>query len=102
MNLREDKLMVGIITGILVPVLTYGVLTFIFHSLTQIGLMDPTGFSPTWRQRTISLLAICANLIPFNLHKKARHDYAMRGLVFPTVIMVVVWVFVFKEAIFGN
>jgi hypothetical protein len=100
MNLREDKVLVGVITGILVPIVSYGLLTLIYSLFTSIGLMDPDGFSASWRLRTTLLLAICSNLIPFNLHNKAQHAQAMRGLIFPTVIMVVIWVFMFRDVIF--
>ncbi len=100
MNLREDNLIVGIITGILVPVLAYGLWTLLFTALTKAGIMDPDGFSESWRARTLALLAICSNLLPFQLHKKWRNDQSMRGLIFPTIVFVGIWVYVFKSAIF--
>ncbi len=100
MNLREDGVLIGIITGILVPVLAYGLLTLLFTLLTQVGIMDPTGFSESWRLRTIALLAICANLVPFQMHKGWHNDQSMRGLIFPTILFVAIWVFYFKADIF--
>ncbi|MFT4665640.1 MAG: hypothetical protein ACI8YQ_000663 [Polaribacter sp.] len=100
MNLREDTFQVGLITGILVPVLAYGLWTLFFSTLTTLEIMDPVGFSPSWRARTLALLAVCSNLIPFNLHKKAHHDNAMRGMVFPTVILVGIWIYMFQDVIF--
>ncbi|MFK7809113.1 MAG: hypothetical protein AB8F74_15025 [Saprospiraceae bacterium] len=101
MNLREDKFLVGLITGILVPVLAYGLWTGLFSALTALEIMDPKGFSATWRARTLALLAICSNLIPFNLHMKAKHDNTMRGMILPTVVLVIIWVFMFQDAVFG-
>jgi len=100
MNLRENSFQSGLIIGILVPVLAYGLWTLFFSALTNIGIMDPVGFSPSWRARTLALLAICSNLLPFNLHKKAHHDHAMRGMVLPTVILVGIWVYMFQDVIF--
>lgn len=102
MNLRDNKLIVGIITGILVPVLAYGLWTLFFYTLTALEITRPDTLSATWRARTIALLSICANLIPFNLHKKANNDESMRGLVFPTVTMVGIWVYVFWDVIFQS
>lgn len=100
MNLREDKFLVGVVTGILVPVLAYGLWTLFFSTLTILEIMDPKGFSETWRARTLALLAICSNVLPFNLHKKAHNDNSMRGMILPTVVLVGIWVYMFQGAIF--
>lgn len=100
MNLREDTFQAGLIIAILVPVLAYGLWTLLFSTLTSLEIMDPVGFSASWRARTLALLAICSNLLPFNMHKKARHDNAMRGMVVPTVILVGIWIYMFQDVIF--
>ena len=100
MNLRDNNIIVGIITGLLVPVLAYGLWTLLFNLLTSVGVMDPSGFSASWRLRTVALLSICMNIIPFNLHKKWRHSESMRGLIFPTILFVIVWVIYFKNDLF--
>ncbi len=102
MNLRDDNIKTGIITGLLVPILAYGLLTLIFSLLTQAGVMDPSGFSESWRMRTLSLLAICSNILPFNMHKNKRHNESMRGMIFPTLLFVAAWVFYFKDVLFAN
>ena len=100
MNLREDTFKSGFIVGILVPIVAYGMWTLLFSTLTSLNIMDPVGFSATWRARTLALLAICSNLIPFNLYKKAHQDNSMRGMVLPTVVLVGIWVYLFQGAIF--
>ena len=99
MNLRTNDFKVGLITGLLIPMLSYGILTLFFTLLTNMELMDPSGFSESWRSRTLALLAICGNLIPFNLHKKARHEASMRGMIFPTILFVGIWVWWFRGSL---
>ncbi len=101
MNLRTNDFKVGLITGLLVPILTYGLLSLLFMLLatllTSLELSDPNTLSQNWRERTHVLLAICGNLIPFNLHKKARHEASMRGMIFPTILFVAIWVWWFRS-----
>ncbi len=97
---NRNHILAGIILGIITPILGYFLIDAIFKLLNELGIMDPDGFSFTWRERTTSLLAICMNLIPFQLYKLKRFDNAMRGLIFPTIIMVAYWVYHFRHAFF--
>ena len=102
MNFKQNNIKIGIMQGLLLPFLGYWLWKGIFGLLTLVQVMDPTGFSESWRERTFALLAICMNIIPFQYHQKNRNDDTMRGLVFPTVMFVVIWVVVFREDIFGQ
>ena len=102
MDFKDNSIKVGIILGLLLPFVGFWLWKGVFEFLTMAGVMDPTGFSEDWRQRTFALLAICMNIIPFQYHQKRRNDNTMRGLIFPTVLYVVVWVVVFRESIFGQ
>ena len=98
--LNQNNVVIGLILGTLIPVLGYLSIDAIFNVLDQAGIMDPDGFSFTWRERTTSLLAICMNLIPFQIYKNKRHDQSMRGLIFPTLCFVAYWAYHFKDALF--
>jgi len=99
--LNRNDIKVGIILGILLPIIGYFFFGAVFELLTKAGVMNPDGFSSTWRQRTIALLAIVLNLLPFQFFKGQKYDQSMRGLIFPTVLFVFIWVFYFKDALFG-
>lgn len=98
--LNRNNVLIGLLLGIVVPVFGYFFIDSIFNLLDQLGIMDPDGFSFTWRERTTSLLAICMNLIPFQLYKTKRYDQSMRGLIFPTLLMVFYWVYYFQDVFF--
>ena len=51
--------------------------------------------------RTIGLLAICTNLIPFEICRRKRYDDTMRGHCFPTLIYVAFWVYKHFYMLFG-
>ena len=102
MDLKSNSIKNGIIIGLVLPFLGFWLWKGFFELFTMAGIMDPTGFSEDWRQRTFALLAICMNIIPFQRNQKKRHDETMRGLIFPTVMYVIIWVVFFRESIFGQ
>ena len=67
----KDSIFTGIIIGTLVPVIGFFVIEQIFNLLIQMDLMEYVdGKAVSRRLRTMSLLAICCNLIPFNIAKE--------------------------------
>ncbi len=100
--MEKDSIFTGIILGILVPVVGYVIIEQIFAVLMSMGLMEQvSGEAVGRRLRTLSLLAICVNLIPFNIAKRNRWDQTLRGVVFPTIVYVGAWVLKFKDVLFG-
>jgi len=102
MFLKKDSIKIGIIVGLVLPFLGLWLWKGIFELLTVANIMDPSGFSESWRERTFALLGICMNLIPFHYHQKKHNDETMRGMVFPTFLYVVIWVIFFRDSIFGQ
>lgn len=97
----KDSIFTGIIIGTLVPVLGYFAIEQIFNLLMHFNLMEQVDGSAVGRRlRTMSLLAICCNLIPFNYAKRNILDKTLRGIVFPTVLYVGFWVWKFKEVLY--
>lgn len=99
---NKNAVSTGIILGLLLPFLGFWLIKGFFELFTYFELFNPNGFSASWRARTIALLAICANIIPFNLYRKRRFDDSMRGLIFPTIFFVAIWVYQFRADIFQN
>jgi len=97
--MQKDKIVLGLILGFLLPVVGYALLLEIYDQLSSSGIISDEGFSRTFRERTIALLAICFNLIPFTYFNRRRMLNGMRGLVFPTVLFVIIWLFYFRESI---
>lgn len=95
---NKNNLAFGLVCGILVPIIGYGILEGLFSLLS---MLVNEGYGK-WSMRTISLLAICFNLIPFNFYKNKKYVQSMRGVILPTVIFAVVWAVIHRDYIFPS
>lgn len=91
----KDQLPFGLALGVIFPLLGYVALKGLFVVLSQFVNSD----YGDWRTRTIALLAICFNLIPFNAFIKKKHEHSMRGVIIPTVIYGMIWSIIYRETI---
>lgn len=99
--MEKDSVFTGIIIGMLTPVIGYFVVESIFALLTHFELMEYVSSSgSSKRQRTLALLGICCSLIPFHIAKRNYWNQTLRGIVFPTLIYVVAWIYYFKDVLF--
>ncbi|HMP32117.1 MAG TPA: hypothetical protein PKD85_21100, partial [Saprospiraceae bacterium] len=96
-----DSKLLGFVLGAILPLLGFILVDTLFEFLSQQGLMAQTsGAGVSRRMRTVALLAICSNLIPFQWAKRNRYDDTMRGIIFPTLIYVGYWVYFFYDHLF--
>jgi hypothetical protein len=99
--MHKDSILTGFVLGAIIPVLGYIVIDYIFLLTTQLGLIEEVSMSSAGKRfRTILLLAICTNLIPFQIAKSRRWDDTLRGIVFPTLVYVGFWVYKFYAVLF--
>ena len=96
---KYDKLWIGIIAGLLLPVFWYIVLQNLYDGIETMGWLGDGYIPSEFRQRTSALVGICLNILPLQVFKARRMDRAMRGVVFPTVLLVVVWLYFFGSAV---
>ena len=100
--IKRDKIWLGVTTGLVIPIMGFGILLSIYDGLEQMDLLMGKSFSPTFRVRTLSLVSICLNIIPIQFFQK-RHMYnSMRGLVFPTILYIILWLFYFRDILFPS
>jgi hypothetical protein len=50
---------------------------------------------PNFRERTIGLIALILNVIPMQIFNKRNWQEAMRGIVFPTLAYVILWMYLY-------
>lgn len=95
------EILKGLAIGIIIPVAAFYLVKFIFGLLVSQGLMDGTtsGISDR-RLRTISLIAICFNIIPLQIVSKRRGTSLIRGIVLATLILGGIWIYQFKDGLF--
>lgn len=97
---HPDRLWIGIIIGLLVPFIGLGLLLSVYEWLEEAGLASPIGLSRQFRLRTLSILALALNLIPLTIYNRQYFIHTMRGIIFPTLFYVAMWVWFFKGELF--
>lgn len=90
--LNQNKILTGLIVGLILPVIGTVLIFNIFKILALIGGASGEGFSPDFRERTSAVIALALNLIPMNLFRRRRWELAMRGMVIATTILAFIWV----------
>lgn len=97
----KNSLWFGILVGISVPILGSAIVMIIFEQLAKMGYIQgsPGNFSIV-QERTIYVLGIMFNLIPFQLFKIKKSEKALSGVVMMTILAVFVWVIYYYKSIF--
>lgn len=98
--LNRNEIWAGLVFGILLPALGFLLLYNLFSLLEIKGAASGAGFSPNFRERTLTLVALALNLIPLNIFRRRRWDLAMRGVVIATAVWAFVWVVRFGLSLF--
>ena len=92
-----DSIFIGLALGAVFPVIGFIMTETIFGLLTDMNLMEQAGTGVySKRTRTVALIAICFTLIPFNFSKRRRWDDTMRGIIFPTLLYVGLWLYKYQ------
>ena len=99
MTKKADKIWVGLLTGIVLPLLVMGIVY-----LSSFGYMTMPQFlrRMVFANVILKLLSLCAvvNLGAFFLYYRVEYDKASRGVVFATMILA--FVVVFKKIMDGT
>ena len=97
----RNNFWIGLAVGICLPVMAYGVLLTLSDFVDESLLSADVSISRGFRERTLSLIAICCNLLPFHLFNRRYADQSMRGMILPTVLYVGVWFWMFGRHLIG-
>lgn len=100
--LSRDSILVGVILGIIFPVVGYAILFYLKEALTSIGVIPQLYSELPSTMRTMAVLAICFNLILIQIFNNRRYEKAIRGLVFPTMIFVIIWFILYGRQLLGQ
>lgn len=97
---EKDTVLFGLLIGLAVPFVGFATIQMLLERIAQMDFLGPEAQTLYFRQRTIAILAICLNLIPFNLYKKKRFEASMKGVIIATFIYVFVWLLKFANLLF--
>lgn len=98
--LKQNNTFFGIALGAFIPVIALALLMMMNDTMVanKFTVGRTVGFY--FQDKTIFVMAVCANLIPFNWYKKYYFDKTASGIVVPTLAYVAlffVWFIFFKE-----
>jgi hypothetical protein len=100
--MEKNSILMGIVLGAIVPVIGFFCLEQLFDFLSLKGVIaEAVGEGLMKRLKTVGLIAICFNLIPFEICRSKRYDETLRGIVFPTLIYVGFWVYKYSYVLFS-
>lgn len=95
--LRQDKFIVGFLSGIIFPVIFFVIFNEINNWIGVHILQTGHGFT----ERFVAIISVIANLIPFLIYEKTKKDHALRGIIGATFILAFIIVFYyFRNEIF--
>lgn len=95
--LEKNKLIVGLLLGVLIPVVGYFLLTGLYALLEQAGWVSSSGFRPMFRERTMGIIAIALNAVLLNYFQKKYFFNAVRGIVIAICVFVGLWLYLFGQ-----
>ena len=99
--LDKDNFVLGLIIGMCLPVAAYGIMLTIVDFADSQLLPPDISVSRGFRERTLSVIAICSNLIPFHIYNKRYASNTMRGMIPPTLIWVGIWFWMYGRHLLG-
>lgn len=92
---KKDSVWFGLGVGLIVPATVYALLLTVYTLLDSMGIFSDVGFAEDFRIRTLALFAVCANLILMQRFRSSYRHETIRGIMIASMILVVIWFFVF-------
>ncbi len=97
---EKNSLALGLVLGILIPLLGFSLFYGIFMILEAQGWVSEAGFRPMFRERTCGILALALNVALLNFYQKRYLQNSVRGVVAMTTLLIIVWIIVFGKYVF--
>ncbi len=92
---KKDSVWVGLGMGLLVPAVVYVLLFILYSLLDSMDVFSDMGFAEDFRIRTLALFSICANLVLVQRYRKSYYNETIRGIMIGSMILVIIWFFIF-------
>lgn len=93
--LRQNKVLTGVLVGLIFPVIIFVLLWEINIMLVDNRLMPNEGF----RVQFLCVLSVVSNVIPAGMYLKAKKDNALKGNVAVTLLLVAAVLIYFNKTI---
>ncbi len=97
---EKNKIWIGLLVGLLVPFVGLAILELLLEQLDEWVFQQARNrLSESFKDRTLYLIAIIFNIIPFQLYNKQKKILSMRGMVIATTIYAIAWMVLFVKEI---
>ena len=97
---EKNKIWIGLLVGLLVPFVGLAILELLLEQLDELVFQQARNrLSESFKDRTLYLIAIIFNIIPFQLYNKQKKILSMRGMVIATTIYAIAWMVLFVKEI---
>lgn len=93
-QLKQNTVIAGIIWGLVIPFV--GVALLMVLDEWTVELVNNKAYIGQ-KQRTLFLLGICLNLIPFQIYRNRKMDKGLRGVGLITMAYAVLWFIFFAS-----
>ena len=93
---KKDSVLFGIALGIFIPIVSYALFLYLDEAIEAAAIPTRNGTFQGF-DNLYAPLAIVLNLLPFHYFNNKRMDNAMRGVIFPTILLVIAWGFYFGK-----
>ncbi len=95
---RQDKIIVGLLTGLIYPIFCF-ILFYEIKSLLLEKNMIPDG---AFKLQFLCIISVVANVIPAGSYVKAKKDQSLKGIAGITLLIVAGIIIYFNEGLLSN
>ena len=100
--LQKDSILSGILLGTIVPIILYAIILTLKDGLVSMGILPELWGEMPSSTRTFTIVALCGNLLVIHYFNRNQFYNSMRGLVFPTLVCVALWLWFFGLDLIGS
>ena len=99
---QNDNFWIGLLIGATVPIIGFWLIQNLFNMLAQMNIIDElTSSTIGRRERTLTLVAICCNLLVVNLPFLKKYNALAKGILVASFIYCGLWVYHYHAALFN-
>lgn len=100
---NRNNLLLGLIIGIISPIIGLGIVYVIFELLVSSGIMDPASTSASSRRlRTMLIIAICTNILWIKKFNQPFTAQTLRGVIFGTMLYCIAWFIKYYDTLYAE
>lgn len=96
----KNETWLGLLIGALLPIVGFGTMIYFNDMLLNMKIAIRGGDIFSMDEKTLYVLGVCYNLIPFSIYRRKRFDLTMTAIIWPTLIYVglfFVWYILYPE-----